>query len=200
VPIELTLVDPAGKTVEPSVPTDACGLPSSAVMRALEALSWTIVKQEKVGRLRSQLELDTGCPGQYKPVVALIWSDGGGQAPASLGPLFDGAPPAAMTVCRYKLDTSETIRLTGGTAIAIGALESAGKLTGSNLTRFLTALDGARPVTAVCKQGQSPFAVLMPDGGRGGSITVELDGCARAADTEGRLRQLDAATVALLRS
>jgi hypothetical protein len=203
VPIELTLVDAAGKTVEPSVPTDSCGLPSPAVMRALEALSWKTVKQEKVGRSRSQIEVESGCPGRYKPVVALMASDGDGRTPPTppaRGPLFDGTPPSALTVCRYKLDTSETIMLSNAKPIAIGALESAGKLTGENLARFLAALGGAPPVTAVCKQTQSPFVVLMPEDGRGGWITVELDGCFRAADTESRLRQLDAATVALLRS
>jgi hypothetical protein len=53
-------------------------------------------------------------------------------------------------------------------------------------------------VTTRCGQPQAPFAVVFVTGESGPYLVVELGGCYRADDGNGTLRQLDAATAALL--
>ena len=196
VPADLTLVDAGGRTVDPSLPHGECGLPVAQAMQAVEALPWKSVKQTRVSRVRSQLEIDSGCSGRYKPVIAMA----AGLDPRRSGaPELNGPPPStAWTVCSYALDPAEPIQVGSGPALASGVLQRAGKLTGDNLARVRAAFASAPPATAKCDQPQQPFAVLFPQSGDGPFLAVELGGCHRLLDGVDQLRQLDAATVALL--
>ncbi|MEN3305416.1 MAG: hypothetical protein V7603_1618, partial [Micromonosporaceae bacterium] len=195
-PIVITLTDAGGRTVTPAVPHGACGEPLPAAPAAIRALSWHTVKQTKVSRLRSQLELDSGCPGAYKPVIAFEADESIRKSPA-VGPLFPGSRPAALQVCRFRLDPADTMSMNGARTLAMGKLATAARLTGAGLTRFLAALDAA-PGARACDRPQAPFALLFPVGSAGPSVTVELAGCYRVDDGDGNLRQLDAGPVAAL--
>jgi hypothetical protein len=199
VPIIITLTDQHGAKVTPQIPHDVCHAPLPAVVRAIDQLPWQTVRETRVNRVRSQLEIDSGCPGGYKPMIELeaaIGRSGG------TGPAFPGTPPAALEVCRYTLDknSTSTIRGPDGTgSAAMGTLASASRLTGPAVGRLVHAIDVAPPVIGRCEQPQAPFAVVGPPGEPGGpSLVVELGGCDRALDSSQRLRQLDAATVAIL--
>jgi hypothetical protein len=190
VPIDLTLTDAHGTTIRPAVPHDACGQPLPDVLSMINNLPWRTVAQTRLGRIRSQLEIETGCPSSFKPIDAVA----GGAAPGR-DQLFN-TRPAAMTVCRYRLDATQTVTLDGSPPLAIGVLDTAGELGGARLGALLTAIEAAPAATGVCAAGQSPFALLRSKDGAGPWIAVELTGCHRAADGLGRLRQLDAAAVA----
>jgi hypothetical protein len=195
-PIVITLTDARGRSVTPDIPRTVCGAPRPEVPKAIKALTWRTVKQTKVQRVRTQLEIDSGCSGGWKPVIAIDAAEPTRRSPA-LGPVFTGTRPTMLRVCRFALDSSETIGLSNGPPLAIGKLTGAGELTGTALTRFLDAL-AAAPGAGPCTKPQAPFAVLSPKDG-GTFVAVELGGCYRFEDGNGNLRQLDAATVALLR-
>jgi hypothetical protein len=195
-PVVITLVDAAGTEVTPTAPTTACTDPLPAVVTAIQALSWHEVSRTRVSQVRSQLEIDTNCPNGYKPVVGLLAAEAGRKPPAA-GPAFPSTP-AALQVCRFALNPSDTIS-TNNVELKIGKLTTAPVLEGAALTQFLAAIEAAPPVTATCDAPQPEFAVLFPRGeGAGRSIAVETGGCYRALDPDDGLRQLDAATVALL--
>jgi hypothetical protein len=195
-PIVITLADAAGRTVTPEVPHEVCGAPSAAVVSAITALSWQTVTRTKVHRVRSQMEIDTGCSGAYKPMIAIEGAEAARRSPAT-GLVFQGTRPPALQVCRFRLDPTEKMDVNGGPPLAMGRLRTAGRLTGAALTRFLDALDAA-PGAGPCGEPQAPFAVLFPVDGKGTSVSVELGGCYRFDDGNANLRQLDPATVALL--
>lgn len=197
VPIDLTLTDAQGRKIRPAIPHDSCNLPYQSVVRAIEALPWKTVKQTKINQIRSQLEIDSGCSGSVKPMVALAGTEGFKKGSST--PLFGGKPPTSLKLCRYKLDPKDRLALTESEAYAVGRLESAGTLTGTSLSRFIAAFDAAAGATARCDKPQPPFAVLFPQEGNGRWLSVELGGCYRAVDDENHLRQLDAATVAPLK-
>jgi hypothetical protein len=194
-PVEITLVDAGGRTLNPAVPVDGCGFPQRGVLQAIESLPWKSVKQTKVDRLRGQVELDSGCAGQYKPIVDLATT---GRTPTTTGPVFGATAPGSLTVCAYRLDPANPISLDNGPLLATGVLDRATTVTGADLTRLLAALDAAKPVTGRCDKPQQRFAVLFPTGSPGPWIGIELGGCYRFVDGDGQLRQLDAATVALV--
>jgi hypothetical protein len=199
-PVELTLTDAHRRTLSPAVPQDACGLPQASVQEAADALSWKLVKQTKVRRLRGQLELDSGCPGRYKPMMALQAATGAGKTGSS-GHLFGGMAPASLTVCRYRLDPADTISIAGGSeSYANGVLDTATTLTDSRASGLATALGEAPAATAHCARPQAPFAVGFPAAHPASAVVIELGGCYRAVDSDGHLRQLDAHTVGLLTS
>jgi hypothetical protein len=191
-PIVIALTDAHGRTTTPAVPHDACGFPTRAVRQAIEALPWKTVKETRINQTRSQLEIDSGCPGGYKPVIAMQAAAISSRV-AGTGPLFPGTPPTALQVCRYTLDPTSTIGLIGSGAFAIGRLTTATKLTGVPLARLVAGLNAAPPATAHCDQTQAPFAVLP-----GSWLVIETGGCNRATGAAGGLRQVDPATAAIL--
>jgi hypothetical protein len=180
-PIVITLTDARGRSVTPAVPHEVCGAPLAAVPKAIQALSWHTVTRTDVTRVRTQLELDSGCSGAFKPMIAIEAADPARRSPA-LGPVFT-TKPAALKVCRYE---------------ATGTLASAGRLTGTAVTRLLAAV-AAAPGAGPCDRPRAPFAVVYPDDGGGGPyVMVELGGCYRFDDGAANLRQLDAGVAALL--
>lgn len=194
-PIVITLTDARGRTITPAVPTTACGSPLPTVVKAIEALPWQTVTQIKLHRIRSQLEVDSGCPGAYKPVIAIAAAEAGRRSPGTDG-VFPAAP-ASLRVCRYSLDPNLTITV-GTQTLHGGSLTSAATLDGAALRDLLAALAAAPPVTGTCDRPESPFAIVFPADGSGPWATLELGGCARMLDGDDDLRQLDPATVRML--
>jgi hypothetical protein len=190
--IVITLTDARGRTTTPTIPHDACDFPTEAVRQAIQTLPWKTVKETRVHQTRSQLEVDSGCPGGYKPVIAMEAAVTS-QRPAGTDPLFPGTPPTTLEVCRYTLDPTSTIGLTGSGTFAIGKLTTATKLTGASVARLIAGLNAAPPVTGHCDQPQAPFAVLP-----GSWVAIETGGCNRAVGGAGGLRQVDPATAAIL--
>ncbi len=196
-PIDLTLTDVHGVTITPAIPRDACGQPAADVRRAVEALPWTTTAQTKIRQVRGQLEVASGCPGRFKPVVAFNGASTDHAGRAS-GPWLTGAS-SSLRVCRYVLDPASTVSIGGPTPSYGGRLDTVGTLTGEPLTRLLTMFDAAPDAApGACTAPQAPFAVVMPAEGSGAWLAVELGGCYRATDDRGRLRQLDADAAGLL--
>jgi hypothetical protein len=107
-------------------------------------------------------------------------------------PVFPVAP-SALRVCRYALDSRETVQA-GTVSLRIGTLAGAATMQGAALAEALAVMNAAPPLTdPTCTLPQAPYAVLYPVDGTGPFITVELGGCHRLLDDDGNLRQLDAA-------
>jgi hypothetical protein len=192
-PIVLTLTDGQGHTVIPQIPHTACGDPLPDVVQAIHTLPWQETSRTNVQQVQSQLEVASGCSGRYKPVIALYASDRNLHGKGD----FTKLPPGTVRICRYRLDPGDTMTGDDNTgAYQTGVLDTAGTLDGSVSGHLLTALAAAPPAKPCT--AQAPFTVLSPDGAPGPVVYVELGGCYRAADENGNLRQLDAATVALL--
>jgi hypothetical protein len=197
VPVVITLTDAHGRKVVPALPHQACGMPLPSVVHAIQQLPWRSVSKAKVHQTRTQLEIDSGCGGQYKPVIAIEAAEHSNRSPDA-APFDPGRPPTALEVCRYRLDPTDTIAGSDpSVAFQMGVLSSAATLSGAALSRFVAAMHAAPPVTTRCDRAQAPFAVVSAKDGAGQYFMVELSGCYRV-DDDGTLRQLDAATVALL--
>ncbi|NJC72586.1 hypothetical protein HC031_23120 [Planosporangium thailandense] len=191
VPIVITLTDADGRTTTPAIPQDRCGLPQQKARQAIQALPWRTVTETRVRQTRSQTELESGCPGQYKPVIAIEAAVGRGAA--GTAPLFPGTPPTTLQVCRYTLDPTSAVEVTGSGTLAAGRLTTATTLTGPAVARLVAGLNAAPPVTGRCDQPEAPFAVLADSG-----VVVETGGCHRTLSAAGGLRQVDPATAAIL--
>ncbi|MER7003820.1 hypothetical protein ABT297_12355 [Dactylosporangium sp. NPDC000555] len=191
-PVIITLTDAQGRTTVPALPQDACGLPAQAALQAIATLPWTTVAETKDRQTRGQLELESNCPGRYKPVIALAAADSH-HGTSGTGPVFPGTAPDTLRVCRYTPDPAEIIELTGSGALAVGKLTTTTTLTGPAVATLVAALNAAPPVTVPCDRPQAPFALLGDSG-----VAVETGGCYRAIGADGTLRQLDASTTAVL--
>ena len=187
-PYVITLVDGTGRSIVPAIPRTPCLAPMASVIVAIQALPWQLVRTSNLRQVRTQLEISSGCAGDFKPVLDLAAADSGGRA--ATGPVFPQRPPM-LQVCHYQPGT-EQFELAGGKQFGVGTLTGATTLRDADLTRTLEALNGAPPITSACAQPQAPFAVLSPPGG-GLWVAVELGGCHRMVDDDNRLRQLDPA-------
>lgn len=194
-PIVITLTDSHGTAITPAVPQTACRSPLPTVVKAIEALPWKTATQTRLRRIRSQLEIDSGCPGAYKPVIDMVAAEAGRRSP-STGTAFPTAP-ASLRICRYTLDPTSTVTAARRTFHG-GSLATAATIEGSALRDLLAALTAAPPVTGTCDKPQSPFAVVFPADRSGPWVTIELDGCGRMLDAQDNLRQLDSTALALL--
>jgi hypothetical protein len=196
-PTIITLIDATGATTVPTIPHAGCGAPMRSVLRAIDDLPWQTGSETRVRRVRSELEVTSGCNGSYKPVIALVAAESGGPAPV-IGPVF-ATMPGALQVCRYELSAHETLEV-AGTSVGLGVLTSASTIDGATMTAFVQALATAPAAARPCTQPPAPFAEVHPKDERGRTIAVELGGCYRFMDPLGGLRQLDAATVAALQA
>jgi hypothetical protein len=197
-PPVITLTDARGRTTTPAIPQDSCGKPMRKVAQAVEALPWKTVKETKLHQARGQLELDSGCPGGYKPVIAIAGAESSHPA-ATVAPVFPGAPPTALTVCRYTLDPTNTLSLNGSGSMAIGKLATVATLTGEPVVKLIAGLNAARPVTDQCDRPQAPFAIVFPVGGSvRPSVVIEMGGCNRVESAPGGLGQVTPETVAIV--
>lgn len=197
IPIVITLIDAKGRTLTPALPVDACGIYRHPATAAIGRLPWQTFRRTPVHQLTGELAISSGCQEQYKGVIALNATSGVRRTP-SPGSVLPTVPGSVrLTVCRYRLDHTDSMQVGSGATFYSGRLASTGTLTGDQARRFLTAVDAAPAVTRTCSAPQAPFAMVSGDGVPG-PIAVELGGCDRALDGSDALRQLTPATVALL--
>jgi hypothetical protein len=197
VPIIITVTDQHGNQITPRLPAATCGGPLKAASDAIAALNWSTVTTAKVHQTRTELEISSDCPGQYKHMIAIA-AAGPAPAPGALvgAPIL---PPGPLQVCRYDLDPSSSVTMANSTEIAQGRLATASTLDSQAAAGLLAAV-AAAPAAAACGQPPAPFALLFVQGAPSRNVAVELGGCYRAlveADSS-RLRQLDTRTVAIL--
>jgi hypothetical protein len=199
VPIIITVVDQQHRTFTPAIPHQACGAPLKAATDAIGLLPWNTTGKTKVRQLRTQLEIDSGCPGMYKQMIPLTESSMPAKPPVGPAQLTISSP---LRICRYDLDAdpANQISAAGSAPVRGGKLASVSTLDGPAAKLFLAAVTVAPPALDTCVQRESPFAVVSSLDGNSTTITVELAGCHRAlVDTDfSVLRQLDPQTVAVL--
>ncbi len=200
-PIVITVSDQQGHSLSPAIPTTDCGAPLKATVDTIEALPWRTTTSTKVRQTRTQLEIDSGCPGHFKQTTALIDPAAAGTTPLGRPQYLPSVP---LSVCRYDLDDDPAYYLSTDTSGPVkgGRLAGASTLDGKRATDFLAAVVSAPSVRGDCRQRQSVFAVVTAKSRDSDYLTVELEGCYRAqfGGDGSRLRQLDAATVAVLGS
>jgi hypothetical protein len=196
-PIRIVVTNAAGSDFAPDIPTGECGAPLPGVVAALASMRWSRFGAVRTSQTRTQLEVTSGCSGQYKPVLAMVGSEAARQVPpGSVVP----ATTTGIRVCRYGLDSTSTIRL-GGTTLDAGELTGAATVTGPDLARVSAALNHTSAVASCSTAEQAPFAVLTPVDSTGdevaGAIYVELGGCGRVL-LGSSMRQLSASVTQLL--
>jgi hypothetical protein len=176
------LVDAAGRTVLPAVPTDACGKPRAEVRAALDALPFHTLSEKQVNQVQSQESVDSGCAQQWKDMLRIDL--GRARPAAATGPLWP-EPVSSIRVCVYGSDQASGGKLAGTRTV-----------TGSAATALAGALGGAG-AAASCPADHTRFAVLTA-AGTGSWAIAELDGCLRLLRPDGTLGQLDRDVVAKL--
>ena len=174
------------RTVAVRAPTDGCGKPTAAAARAFAALGTVDVTATKVRRVTSQLSISSGCPDQYKDMLAIEEGLGGPkQVSSAPRPVAPGAELCIYTVTH----DAQGARL--------GQLSAARGLTPAQVVEVNQALSSAA-VDATCTRHQhTRFAVLGSMQG-GFDTLVAVDGCAVQQDggwwrAPDRLRALVAA-------
>jgi hypothetical protein len=178
------LVGVDDRAIAPTVPHGPCGQPKAAVAQALEALPFRTISVTPMRQLQSQPAIDSGCSSSFKDMLAIT------PPRNTSGPvrLPWPAPVTTLHVCIYS-------HISGG-AIPVGQFDSGAVLTGTGLTKVLTALTGATPA-APCTTPHSRYAVLTDP--HSGWAIVELDGCRRFVLANGTIEgQLDPAAVRTL--
>lgn len=174
------------RTVAVRAPTDGCGKPTAAAARALAALGTVDVTTTKVRRVTSQLSITSGCPEQYKDMLAIEEGFGGpkqvSSAPRPVGP---GAELCVYTVAH------------DARGARLGQLSAARRLTPAELVQIDRALSTAT-VDHSCSRHQHTRFALLQAGAGGPQTLVALDGCAVQQDggwwrAPDRLRALVAA-------
>jgi hypothetical protein len=195
IPVILTLTDAGGVSIVPVIHHAVCGGDLPQVTTALNGLPWRTVKAERLQRVRSRAEIDSGCSGSYKPVLDLEGS--GATSVGGTVDFFRDGVPTTVEVCRYKLDPGDTMT-ENGRSFQVGQLDTAAVLTGEPLRTLVNAIQHAPAVVGTCDKPPAAFALVSPKPQSGNEIEVELGGCYRVSDGSGHFRRLDAATVKLL--
>jgi hypothetical protein len=186
VPIIITVTDTTGHQLHPRLPTEACGAPLPAAVDAIDALPWHTTATSKVRQTRSQLEVTSGCPGEFKSIVALMGAESPPTSPDAFA-VESMSPP--LRVCVYRPNATETMP-SGALTFHIGRLAAASTLVGATAHTLLATVAAAPPASAACTT-EAPFAEITSSNGE---IFVELGGCYRAL-IGNTLRQLNADAV-----
>lgn len=163
-------------------PVDGCSKPIPEAGTAYRNLVLTEVTATKVRRIRSEPSITSGCPEQYKDMLAIEQE--------MAGPRRSSPKPEPLSsgsrVCRYDAKDEE------------GQLRSAGTPTASELSGLNEALAQSVQDPTCSRTGHTKFALVW-NTSNSSSTLVALDGCAvqqdggwwRATD---RLRELLAAS------
>ena len=195
VPIVITVSDTAGRAIQPKVPETACGAPLKAAVDAIAAVPWTTVATSKARQIRSELEISSGCSGSWKPEIPLVAAEGSGDRGSTVdttaGPLRVCRNEATQS--RQRPHPEQRGLVSHRRSVQCIHIGQRGERTAVDRRRGRAARGrGLRPTCASVR-------CCLPLRWRGPYIAVELGGCYRALlDNENYVRQLDAATVALL--
>ncbi|GGN45555.1 hypothetical protein FHR83_008400 [Actinoplanes campanulatus] len=164
----LVLLDAQGRWVRPGVPIDDCGKPRMEFRNVFEKLQTTEVSSKVVSEIESDAAARAGCSQTYGDMT---WATG----------MFDNVRevdieslPTATEVRRCVYFVPEKER--GGDKPA-GDFRSGGLLDDGAWEAVRKALVASAPAPA-CTTPASGFALLQLT--RGGSVSVEKDGCRRA--------------------
>lgn len=183
------LVGAHGQFMRPGLPHDACGMPLTKALDALNALPWKTEISQKLDQIQSPAEQSTGCPNGYKDVFGLH--------PAPIAPTawpaeHGAASVTPTTACEYTVTQPST----NGNA-AVGSFTRGLKL-GSSQQKAIAAayLRGTVPKIP-CTSQATKFALLSVGTDY---IAVELDGCLRTSYTDFSTTQTPADVLGVLRS
>jgi hypothetical protein len=166
------LVDQSGQIMRPAVPTDECAKPSADVIAALNRIQFRVVDEVRQNQISSQESVETGCPDQWKDMVALEGANHPqGKDGGSVGDL--ASSPASALVCLYKAGPID-----GG--LRVGDLVKGATATGEAAGTIASEAMIVAPLPAGC-QDAAEFAVIA------NSAYVELGGCNRVLTSDGRL-------------
>jgi hypothetical protein len=179
------VIDDHGKVVQPSLPTDKCGLPLPGAGKVLSSLDFTAVDAVRVAQTRAPEAIKTGCDQQWKDMVAVEGArHSNGVAGASEGDL--ASSPSSVLVCLYKASPVD-----GG--LRVGDLIKGATVGGDAAAALASAAATAGPLPAHCADA-SEFAVIA------GGAYVELGGCERVLTGDGRLGTASSALVAQVKA
>ena len=184
--------DARGHWLRVDVPRDSCGKPLGAVRTALDALTFTTIRETRLhqdltpeqARLESEATA-LGCTTQFKDMIAIVDADPG--APRTVpGSVLGGARPTAL--CRFSAaaDAQGMPMLT----FVSGERPSAGQ--GAALAAALEAGGPVRPCTA----RHTSVVGLFTAGNDW--VLVEVDGCHRVYGGSAHWRQAAPALLAAL--
>ncbi|MBO3737376.1 hypothetical protein [Actinoplanes flavus] len=164
----LVLLDARGRWVRPGVPIDDCGKPRQEFRDVYGALRTTEVSSKVVSEIESDAAARAGCSQTYGDMT---WAYG---AFDNVREVNVDSLPAATEVRRCVYFVPEKER--GGDKPA-GDFRSGGLMDDSAWAAIRKELVAAPPAPA-CTTPASGFALLQLT--RGGSVSVERDGCRRA--------------------
>lgn len=181
--IILTVTDATGRQFHPTVPTTSCGAPLPVATDAIAALPWTTIGTARVHQLRRDLESTSGCPGEYKAMIALTAAETRIDTRLSIV----DSTPRPLDVCRFEV-SAEGAADRG--EYDVGELVAASTLDPAAAHELLVAVATASPAQP-CSEPSS-FVVINEAGGGALELMVEVDGCYRATvGAENYVRQLD---------
>jgi hypothetical protein len=170
------VVDQDGTWVRPRVPITACGQPQDAVLKALDALSWTTVSATKATQVSTEADVArdaaataAGCVTPFKDMLAI---EAGYTAPKSSPGPWPDLGGTVTAVCRYSAAPDED-----GTPLL--TFESGYKATVAQAAALSAAWKQTGPV-AGCGLQHTVVTVLFT--ANNGWHLVEDDGCHRVLD------------------
>jgi len=177
------VIDQHGKVVQPTLPSDKCGLPLPGATKALSSLDFSAVDAVRTAQTRAPESIKTGCEQRWKDMVALEGAQHpGGMVGASVGDL--ASPPSSLLVCLYKAGP-----LDGG--LRAGDLVKGTTLDGAAAAALASEAAIVGRLPGGCADADE-FAVI------GGGAYVELGGCHRVLTNDGRLGTASASLIAQL--
>lgn len=162
-PPQIALVNAAGKTLFPRLPTGGCGLIQGPVLVAVAALPWQTVSVRLVAQVQSQAEVSSGCTSAYSDPFAQ--SESYRRAPGAAG---YAALPSSLRICVYAAGNG-----TDGSQLLRGTT-----VTGPAATALIDGLSSPLRLT-VCTLPRAMFAVVTGLSADGPVVYVELGGCDR---------------------
>jgi hypothetical protein len=190
-PVVITVTDSTGHSFAPAVPHE-CMNPLPEVVSTITSLAWTSTATTPIARVRTELEVTTGCDESWKPVIGFLATGGQAEPPSTVD-----VTPRPMMVCRYEISPEWTVPL-GDQVLHAGRLTGGSTLDSAAAGELLAAVAAAPPADQSCRPAEVPFAMVTPAKDHGPRIAIELTGCYRAAVGFEPLRQLDAALVTRL--
>lgn len=170
------LVDQNGAWVRPRVPITSCGQPQDAVLKALDALTWTTVSATKTTQVSTEAQAKkdaeaaaAGCTTPFKDMLAI---EAGDSAPRSSPGPWPSLGGTLATVCRYSAAPDKD-----GTPLL--NFESGGRASAAQAAAVSAAWMATGPV-ADCSLKHTVVTVLFT--ATNGWYLVENDGCHRVLD------------------
>lgn len=212
---ELWLADAAGRFIRVPYPMAACPKPRAGVLERIEAaLALLTVTDETFARgalMESHAATAAGCPttiGPFLTIAPQVGGPAGAEPPSVIGedraiPWEPLALPASdevtgMRLCRYTTEEPST----DGKPFVLsgGATFQASSDIGAEAAAQVLDLFASAPSAGVCDDTATSVVFARPRDAIDPTValTIELDGCGRAAGPDLAIRAAPAALLALL--